>query len=117
MPEAINCSICDKLFRFDSVEDSHLRVDLNNSENFLSEFTVQDEVWPSRRWNKKKTEYIDLSGKSPICEACYVKRIFSKDDTLVDKHKVCSINGCANDSDGLSNCCSLCHDSFHIIQK
>lgn len=116
MSEVINCSICSKLFSFDSVKDSHLNVDLNNETNILSEYPVQDEMWPSRRWDKNKKEYIDLSGNSPICESCYVKRIFSK-DALVDNHKVCSINGCANDSDGISNFCSECHSNINIPKK
>ena len=25
-------------------------------------FPVQDDIWPSRKWNTTKTDYIDLSG-------------------------------------------------------
>jgi len=116
MSEVINCTICEKLFKFDSVKDSHLKVDLNNPDNFLSEFPIQDDTWPSRLWNKNRTEYVDLSGSNPICESCYVKRIFSK-DALVDKHKICSINGCADDSNGVSNFCSNCYENINITQK
>lgn len=116
MSEIINCSICSKLFSFDSIKDSHLNVDLNNQDNLLSEYPIQDDIWPSRRWNKRQTEYIDLSGSNPICETCYVKRIFSK-DALIDGHKVCSIHGCANDSEGISNFCRSCHENINIQQK
>lgn len=26
-------------------------------------YSIQDDVWPSRYWNKDKTDYIDLSGE------------------------------------------------------
>lgn len=26
------------------------------------EFCIQDDIWPSRKWNKEHTDYIDLSG-------------------------------------------------------
>lgn len=28
----------------------------------IANYPIQDEQWPSRRWNKEKTEYQDLSG-------------------------------------------------------
>jgi hypothetical protein len=116
MSEINNCPTCEKLFKFDSIEDSHLRVDLNNPDNFLAEYPIQDDVWPSRLWNKNKTEHVDLGGNIPICEACYVDRIFSKDKNIKG-HKVCSVNGCANDSNGISNYCSGCYDNLHKLRK
>lgn len=26
------------------------------------EYPIQDDIWPSRRWNEARTDYIDLSG-------------------------------------------------------
>lgn len=26
-------------------------------------YSIQDDVWPSRKWNKDRTDYIDLSGE------------------------------------------------------
>jgi len=33
-----------------------------NSKEVLQNYPIQDDTWPSRRWNKERTEYIDLSG-------------------------------------------------------
>ena len=30
----------------------------------LNEYPIQDDIWPSRRWNQEMTDYIDLSGHS-----------------------------------------------------
>lgn len=32
-------------------------------EDITQEYPIQDDVWPSRRWNKDHTDYIDLSGE------------------------------------------------------
>lgn len=29
----------------------------------LKDYPIQDDTWPSRRWNKEMTDYIDLSGE------------------------------------------------------
>jgi hypothetical protein len=26
------------------------------------QFPIKDVIWPSRRWNRKRTNYVDLSG-------------------------------------------------------
>lgn len=36
-------------------------IDSANREHEL--YSIQDDVWPSRYWNKDKTDYIDLSGE------------------------------------------------------
>lgn len=32
-------------------------------EEQIKDYPIQDEIWASRRWNKERTEYIDLSGE------------------------------------------------------
>lgn len=32
-------------------------------EDITEEYPFQDETWPSRKWNKDRTDYIDLSGE------------------------------------------------------
>ena len=39
-----------------------------NITDFFSDYPIQDDIWPSRRWNKARTEYIDLSGTTPVKE-------------------------------------------------
>jgi len=111
-----NCPLCKKLFSYDSVRDSILRVDLNNPDNILKDYPVQDDTWPSRQWNEDKTEWVDLSGHTAICEDCYSKRIFSK-DVNVDGHVICSVKGCANDSNSFSKYCYRCYDQMYPPQK
>ena len=41
-------------------------------EDCYTKYPVQDDQWPSRRWNKEHTDYIDLSGNpdQTLCKAC-----------------------------------------------
>jgi hypothetical protein len=40
------------------------------------DYPIQDETWSSRRWNKERTDYVDLSGETTvICQDCdYVEK-------------------------------------------
>lgn len=45
--------------------DYHLKcvTAIHKAEQEISEYSIQDDVWPSRKWNKDRTDYIDLSGE------------------------------------------------------
>ncbi len=44
-------------------------IELNN--RLKKEYPIQDELWSSRRWNKERTDYVDLSGEVFIvCHDC-----------------------------------------------
>jgi len=32
------------------------------NEDILKEYPIIDSIWPSRRWNREMTDYMDLSG-------------------------------------------------------
>lgn len=34
--------------------------------DYIPDYPIHDDIWPSRRWNKEGTEYIDISGDTPI---------------------------------------------------
>ena len=73
MMKITGCPICEKDFMHDKM-DYHLRVNLNNTDGY----SIQDDIWPSRRWNEDKTDYIDLSGEITICQECYEKKTYKK---------------------------------------
>lgn len=71
-----SCDNCDKEFMYNVSVDQHLQVERLENNRIRKEYPIQDEQWPSRRWNKDKTEYEDLSGGySVICPECYEKII------------------------------------------
>jgi hypothetical protein len=73
MKVTTECNNCKQDFLYDPSQESHLVTD-NNSPVDLMEYPIQDEVWPSRRWNVEHTEYIDLSGPVVVCQDCYGKQ-------------------------------------------
>ena len=107
-----DCPICKKDFAHDPDADNHLLVDLNNEDDILKEYPVQDDQWASRRWNKDHTDYTDLSGGMMICQECYEKRC-KTDDVNVDGHIVCAKKGCPNDTNGFSKYCYECYDESY----
>jgi hypothetical protein len=44
---------------FDKYKRDSMLSNMNNKE-LIKEYPVQDDIWPSRRWNKDKSDYIDL---------------------------------------------------------
>ena len=40
-----------------------------------NEYPIQDDIWPSRRWNKERTEYTDLSGHPELDKLHNPKKI------------------------------------------
>jgi len=42
------------------------------NEEIKRKYPIQDDIWPSRRWNKDRTEYCDLSGHEDY-ENCVAK--------------------------------------------
>lgn len=38
------------------------------NEEIKKEYPIQDDIWPSRRWNKDMTEYCDLSGHADFVD-------------------------------------------------
>ena len=64
-----DCPLCKNDFMYDPNHDFHLKKDLNGL--LLEEYPIQDDVWASRRWNKDKTDYVDLSGELFICQDCF----------------------------------------------
>jgi hypothetical protein len=115
-----DCPICKHDFMYDPTWDNYLRVDLNNVGEIYSDYPVKDDTWASRRWNKEKTDYVDLSGGIIICQECHEKRC-STDDVNVDGHIVCAKKGCANDANEFSKYCHGCYDEayppLHIQQN
>ncbi len=48
-----------------------------------SEYKYPDEVWTSRKWNKERTDYIDLSGKQGFIQTiCSYKELFTSKSFL-----------------------------------
>lgn len=45
-------------------------------------FTVQDEIWKSRKWNKDKTDYIDLSEEDKVQQSLTGKTVEEERRTL-----------------------------------
>ena len=41
-------------------------LDAMREEEFSKEYPNQDDTWPSRKWNKDHTDYIDLSGHDTV---------------------------------------------------
>ena len=80
-----NCSRCGNDFMYHN-SDYHLERDItivdevgNNevitvrefNSRLQKEYPIQDETWSSRRWNKERTDYVDLSGETTvICQDC-----------------------------------------------
>lgn len=50
----------------------------------LKDYPIQDDIWPSRRWNKDKTDYIDLSGEQPQDN----KELFTGGEWVKDKNHI-----------------------------
>lgn len=64
------CPRCKKDFMYHTM-DTNLFRKTDDNIRIKKEYPIQDEVWPSRRWNKDKTEYKDLScGYIVICQDC-----------------------------------------------
>jgi len=64
------CSRCGKDFMYHQT-DTHLFRELKSNQEIKKEYPVQDEVWPSRRWNEDRTVSCDLSGGyDVICQEC-----------------------------------------------
>ena len=62
-------------------------IDFYGQEEDLEEYSVQDDTWPSRRWNKERTDYIDLSGHNhhdgcPICDMPFEHLYTNKNETV-----------------------------------
>jgi hypothetical protein len=108
-----DCPICKKDFSHDPDHDTHLCVDLNNKDNILKDYPVQDSIWASRRRSKDNyADYIDLSGGIVICQDCYKKRCYAE-DVNVDGHVICAKKGCPNDTNGFSKYCYSCYDESY----
>lgn len=39
------------------------KIDVTTNSQLMLDYPIQDETWPSRRWNKERTDYVDLSGE------------------------------------------------------
>lgn len=92
----------------------YFKVDLNGPE--MIKYPIQDDIWPSRRWNREKTESIDLSGHNIICQSCYSKRV-KADDVNIDGHIICSKKGCAHDALPFHKYCFECYDESYPPNK
>ena len=107
-----DCPLCKTDFMYDPNHDFHLKVDLNNIEEIYSDYPIKDETWASRRWNKDRTDYVDLSGGITICQDCHEKRS-NAEDVNVDGHIVCAKKGCAHDANEFSKYCHGCYDEMY----
>lgn len=56
-------------------------VDSANKEHDL--YFIKDETWPSRRWNKDMTDYIDLSGDEQLYEQEQLKEIYTREEVYL----------------------------------
>lgn len=70
-----NCSKCGNDFMYHE-SDRHLFRDSEFIKEQMRDYPIQDDFWPSRRWNQDLTESIDLSGEyDVICQDCeYVEK-------------------------------------------
>jgi hypothetical protein len=65
------CRECNKTFDFNET-DVHLKRDMISNEEIMKEYPIQDDTWPSRRWNISKTDHCDLSGGfEVVCGDCH----------------------------------------------
>ena len=74
------------------------------NEEIKKQYPIQDDMWPSRRWNEEMTEYADLSGHEDYEER--VKAI----DVNYKGQVLCSQKGCPNNSNEFSKYCNSCYD-------
>lgn len=109
-----DCPLCHKDFMYDPNHDN-LKVDLNNTDEIYKDYPIKDDTWASRRWNKDKTDFIDLSGGIVICQDCHEKRVNSKDVSL-DGHLLCKNRGCPNDADDRGKYCGSCYDVAYQVK-
>lgn len=74
-----NCKKCGNDFMYNE-SDTYLFRDSEFIKEQLKGYPVQDDFWPSRRWNEDMTEYIDLTGEyDVICQDCDHAEKYCKD--------------------------------------
>jgi hypothetical protein len=65
------CPRCGNDFMYHQT-DTHLFRELKSNKEIKREYPIQDEQWPSRRWNADRTASCDLSGGyDVICQDCH----------------------------------------------
>jgi hypothetical protein len=74
------------------------------NEQIIKEYPIQDEIWPSRRWNTDKTDYVDMSGHED-----YLDRVKSTDVNYKGQ-RLCKCKGCPNNSNEFTDYCNSCYD-------
>ena len=66
------CSKCGVQFDL-NLSGDHFHIESPENAQIKLDYPIQDDIWPSRRWNAEQTNYQDMSGggDSYICQGCY----------------------------------------------
>ena len=121
------CVNCKEDFMYHE-SDIHLCRKTKDDFEIEKNYPLLDDTWPSRRWNKDKDDYQDLSGGfDVICQNCHDKERYAHliiefdfDDRYGYKYitdnntsYLCAMKGCPDMCLEFSKYCFSCYDEHY----